>query len=507
MITRVIFLFTPAGSLGDADQAVFGMMAQKIVALEEFPLVYWENHYAGAPAAYLSAMIFHIFGDGFIQLRVAMMLIVLPGLLLFYFIYRRLFGETGALIGALFLVFCPYIVLNYTTGGFGGYGESFLGTALIVLLSWKIRDQAEIPPVGKLPFLLGMTCGFFVYIQFYVIPAVLVFAIPALWRLGENRLKQLLLFCGGGIIGIIPLIIYNFMTGGGTFTRAAAWMLLIGRDDFAMSPLAVLRSVCLQKSAYLADWLFNAPLMFGQYVMPVVFGRNIQIASGLMLIIVFIVFMALSFKRIATKGSPNFCYQQFALYLLTFILFQWTASLHAPRHFMPIFPIIPIALFGLSGIYVPFKNVSVVILLLLSVFQVIGWNHEFRVPQFDPQPVARIMNSRGIREFYASYWTAYPIMFMGKGELIGSPMLLPFHEPFGDRRPKYTEQVLNSRNPAFFFGSGEASLEKEFVTFLKTMNIRYETLAIDGAHIYDNLSKPVAVSFRKKDWQTVFSLR
>lgn len=40
-------------------QAVFGMMAQKIEALEEFPLYCWEAHYAGAPVAYLGAVIFH----------------------------------------------------------------------------------------------------------------------------------------------------------------------------------------------------------------------------------------------------------------------------------------------------------------------------------------------------------------------------------------------------------------------------------------------------------------
>ncbi len=507
LITRILYLFTPAGSIGDADQAVFGMMAQKITAFEEFPFVYWENQYAGAAGAYIAAMIFHFFGSGFVQLRTAMMLIVLPGLFLFYFIYRRLFDGNVALISSLFLVFCPYLVLNYTTGAYGGYGESFLGTALIILMSWKMSEQAESQSKGCDAFLLGLVSGFFVYIQFYAIPAVLVFAIPAVWRTVGNRRNQIMMFSGGGLIGIAPLIVDNVMTGGATLTRAAAWMLLIGREDISMSPLMVFRSVVLQKSAYLADWLVNAPFMFGQYVMPGLFGRNLQIASGIFLMAVFACYIVVFIKGTGTSESLRSHHKQFAFYLLVFILFQWVASLRASRHFMPIFPIIPIAFWGLSEKHALFKMLSGVALMVLSVFQAIGWNQDFRTLQFDPRPVVQVMERRGIREFYTSYWTGYPIMFIGNGNLIGSPMLLPFHEPFGDRRPAYTEQVLNSRAPAFFFGSGETSLESEFLSFLRTRKIRYTKIAVQGGRIYDSFSQPVAVSFRKKGWQTIFSLK
>lgn len=507
LMTRCLLLLTPAGQFGDADQAIIGMMAQKIASLDEFPLIYWEAHYAGAPSAYIAAIIFHFFGAGFVQLRIALMFIIFPSFFLFYFIYRRLFDSQRAFIGVLFLIFCPYLVLNYTTGAFGGYGESFLGTALIILLSWKIKDQTMSIPMGVSYFLLGLTCGFFVYVHFYVIPAVLVFAIPALWYLGENRIKSFLRFCLGGLIGLSPLIIYNFINSGGTLTRAAAWILLIGRDDISAAPLEVVRNIFLQKGAYLMGWFLNAPLIFGQYVMPAISGHRIQIAAGLMLIIILIGYIVSSFTKTGEKGSAGSYHRQFAFYLLTFILFQWLASLRADRHFMPLFFIIPIALFSLSEGYARLKKASVVILLLLSAFQVIGWNQEFRAPRFDPRPATKIMESRGIREFYASYWTGYPIMFLGEGNLIGSPTLLPFKEPFSDRRPQYTEQVRRSRDSAFVFGAGEESLEKEFLSFLKIHDITYETIEIDGTSIYYHLSTPVVASFNKKDWHNFFSLK
>lgn len=219
--------------------------------------------------------------------------------------------------------------------------ESLLSVQdLIILLSWKIRDKAITTSVGVSCFLLGLTCGFFVYVQFYVIPTVLAFAIPSLWSLGENRIKSILRFCVGGLVGLFPLIIYNFMTGGGTLTRGAAWILLIGRDDISAAPLDVVRNIFLQKGAYLLRWFSNAPLMFGQYVMPTISGQKLQIAAGLILIIIFTVYTASFFTKSRRKGVNSFYHQQFAFYLLTFILFQWVVSLQADRHFMPLYFII-----------------------------------------------------------------------------------------------------------------------------------------------------------------------
>jgi len=483
------------------------MMAQQIALLEEYPIFCWEAHYAGAPVAYLSAILFHFFGAGFVQLRIAMILIVFPGFLLFYFTYRRLFGNQRALIAVIFLLFCPYFILNYTTGAYGGYGESFLGTALIILLSWKIQEQTACNPIQPAYFLLGLICGFFIYIQFYIILVVLVFAIPTLWRLGKDRMKSSMLFGLGGFLGVSPLIVYNFMFSGGTVFRAAAWMLLIGREDISASPVEVIVNIFLQKTAYLKCWLSNAPLMFGQYVVPAILGHRLQIAVGWLLIVIFGAYIVFSFQRTREKGSVAFYHRQFAVYLLLFILFQWVVSLNADRHFIPIFFVIPIAIFSLTEGYARFSKMPGVILMLLSLLQVIGWGQEFRAPRFDPRPVVEIMEGQKIKEFHSSYWTGYPIMFLGEGRLIGSPTLLPYQEPFSDRRPKYTERVRRSRDAAFVFGVGEESLMKAFLSFLLMNDIQHDTIEIDGTSIYYHLSRPVVVSWDKKDWRTLFSLR
>jgi phosphate starvation-inducible membrane PsiE len=340
-----------------------------------------------------------------------------------------------------------------------------------------------------------------------VIPAVIVFAIPALWSLKKDRIRSLLWFLVGGFVGLFPLIMYNVLTGGGTLTRAAAWILLIGRDDISAASLDVVRNIILQKGAYFMDWFVNTPLMLGQYVMPAVLGHTLQIAAGLMLIVVLTVYTISSLTKIGVKTSVDSYHRQFASYLLIFILFQWIASLRAARHFMPIFFVIPIAFFHLTEWHTGFKKVSIVIILLLSSLQIIGWNQEFMVPRFDARPVVKIMVSRGIREFYSSYWTGYPIMFQGDGKLIGSPMLLHHNEPFAERRPQYTDQVQKSPHSAFVFGSDEEALKNKFLSFKKEHDITCEKVEINGTQIFYNLSKPVGVSFNKKNWDNFFFLK
>ena len=505
-LTRIFFLFSPAGQLGDADQAVFGMMAQKIAVLEEFPIFCWEAHYAGAPVAYIAAIIFKLFEAGFLQLRIAMMLIIFPAFFLFYFIYVRLFDCQRASVGVLFLLFSPYIVFNTTMAAYGGYGESFLGTALVILLSWKIRDQSIGIHNGTAFFFLGLICGFFLYIQFYMIPAILAFAVPTLC-LGDNRSRTFFQFGLGGFIGISPLIFHNILYGGGTFTRAAGNALLIGRDDIVALPMDVISNICLQKSKYLINWTSNAPLIFGQLITPDICGSTIQITAGLILIIICSGYIASCFRQTTKKYTTYQLHRQFAFYIIFFLILILAASLHSVRHIVPLFFVLPVVFLSLIGNTLKLKKASFLILIILSAFQVTGWIKEFNSPRFDPIPVISAMERNGIKYFYSSYWTGYPIMFLGKGNLIGSPVLLPFNEPFSDRKPHFTEQVKDSLDSAFVFRSNENRLEKEFLSFLDNQGISNETMEVAGTVIYFNLSKPVGAYFKKENWNTYFYLK
>lgn len=505
LITRILYLCFPAGRIGDADEAVFGMMAQGIEALKEFPIYCWEAHYAGAPVSYVAALIFHFFGPGFVQLRLAMLPAALFTPILFYFIYRKMFESTEALAGALFLIFCPFFVLYHTMAAHGGYGETYFGTALIIMLSWRIRENNVETRVSYLAFLLGFVCGFFFYILFLVLPAIIAFALPSILRAEKHRNKTILSFAAGGIIGVLPLIVYNNINSGGTLLRAAGRSLSVGREAINTPTMELIGQILSGKIAYLKTWLMSAPGMLGQYVLPEFFGGWILGIAGLFLAILFIGFVISAFINIEMSREKTFYLRQFSAFFIFLILFQWVANLNRARHLLPLLAIIPVAFFTLTRHRFLWKKVAIGTMCLICVLHVIGWSIKMQHTGFDPRPVVEVMKEKRIKEFYGSYWTTYPIMFSSNGELIGSPYLLPYNEILSDRRPNFTKQVRSSLSPAFIFGGGEQRLKDNLQQFLIENSIKSKSIEIGSTTIFWELSKPVHAMI-KSHWETSFVL-
>jgi len=505
LVTRILYLCSPAGRIGDADEAVFGMMAQGIESLKEFPIYCWEAHYAGAPVAYVAALIFHFFGPGFVQLRLAMLPAALFTPILFYFIYRKMFEPAEALAGALFLVFCPFLVLHHTMAAYGGYGEIYFGTALIILLSWRMREDKVQTHVLHLVFLLGFICGLFFYILFLIFPAIIAFALPSILRSEKHRNKTILSFSLGSMIGVLPLIVYNFINSGGTFLRAAGRSLSVGRDSINSPIVELLNQIILDKINYLKTWLMSAPEMFGQYILPDLFGKWILVVAGSFLIFVMVWFAGSVFFNTDTLKEKTYYLRQFSAFFIVLILFQWVANLNRARHMLPLLAIIPVALFTLTKHPFLSKKVAIGAMCLICGLQAIGWSTKMQHIDFDPTPVVDVMKEKGIKEFYGSYWTTYPIMFSSNGELVGSPYLLPYNEILSDRRPNFTKQVRSSLSPAFIFAGGEQRLKDNFQQFLIENCIKSKSIEVGSATIFWELSKPVHAMV-KSHWKTSFVL-
>jgi len=499
--TRILYLFSPAGQSGDADEAVFGMMAQEIAALRDFPIYCWQAQYAGAPVSYFAAIIFTFFGSGFVQLHLAMLPAALLTPILFYLVYRRMFGSTEAMVGALFLVFCPFLVLRYTMAALGGYGETYLGTALIILISWKIKKDEGTNNTSCWAFILGVICGFFFYVLFLILPAILAFALPAVYLAKKRRKPAILPFSLGGVLGSMPMIIYNIAERGGTFVRAAGRSLSIGRDAIHTPITELIGDVLSKKLVYLTTWIVDAPRVLGQYVLPDFFGNVTLEPIGLILGIILIWFGILVFVKV--PGPKTYYARQFSVFLIFLILFQWVADLNRARHMLPLLAVIPVALFTITENYSFLKKLAIVALSLICGLQVIGWHAKMQVSFFDPEPVVTLMKEKGIREFYGSYWTSYPIMFASEGAIIGSPMLLPKNEILSDRRPDYTEKLRKSLSPAFVFSDDEYKLKERFEEFLIEHHIKYESAETQHATVFFAFSEPVHAEV-KSHWKTNF---
>jgi 4-amino-4-deoxy-L-arabinose transferase-like glycosyltransferase len=492
VVTRLAFLLSPSGQTVDCDEAVFGLMAQKIEALEDFPIYMWNNHYAGAAISYLSAVIFHFFDSGPVQLRLAGLFSAIFSMVFFYQVYRRLFGKTAALFSSLFLVFCPFLVLHYTIRTYGTYGETFLGISVLILLSHKIEENQNLfgSPDAVATF-LGFLSGFFFYICYLVLPAVFAFAVPAVWSLSHKRSRTVAFFIAGGIIGAFPFILYNLNTGGWSFLRAASWSLATGRDQIHLAMPDLLKQILINKTIYMKTWFVDSPVMFGSFVLPDSFGSFVISSAGYVLIAVLAVFV---FSALSKRISVSIHQRRWVYFLLFLISFQWIAGLYRPRHLLPLIIIIPVVLLSLAGSNVRKQYAVLMILILLSIGQVLNWPRHFGAAAFDPRPVIDVMEKNSIKTFYGTYHSVYPIMFMSKGELVGSPRLLRPGTHYFDPMPQSTSHVRNSSTAAFVFLNVEKDIHDSCRNFLKDHEISFKNITEVDFTVYFDLSKPVDIA-------------
>lgn len=493
LLTRILFLHSPAGRIGSADEAVFGLMALNILALKDFPIYCWEAQYAGAPVSYVAAVIFKLFGAGFVQLRMVMVPVNLAACILFYFIYRKLFGATGALIGALFLVFCPYLVMFHALSALGGYGETLLGSALIILASWHLYELRDADVPRFLFFGLGLLCGFFFYVFFLVLPAILAFAVPLLFVFPKARGRHALLYACGGFTGLLPFFLHNLLTKGGTFFRAAGRSLSVEGASLHTPPGELLIEILRNKTTYWITWCKASPLLMARYAVPDHWSPPVLLIAGSALLLFLGVFALVTLSGPSSHNGDErrFFIRSFAWYLILLIVFQWIANLNQARHLLPLITILPVAFLSLSEAGPLRRTLALSAMLLISAGFVSGWVREFRVTQFDPAPVVRFLEQENIRAFYGSYWVTYPVIFEARESIVGSPCLLRNGDIISDRRKAYTDRVSNSADVAYVFDTDQEHLWNDFNAFLASHAIQCTRATLQGTHIACHLSTPV----------------
>jgi hypothetical protein len=494
LITRLAYLCSPAGQIGDADEAVFGLMAIKIAAFEEFPIYCWGAQYAGAVISYAAAPLLAIFGPSFTLLRLPMLPIAVLTASIYYLFLERLAGSIAALAGSLFFVFAPIVVIRHTMAAYGGYGETLLGFALILLLGRTVEPTSENGHTHAWPMLLGLVCGFFFYILFLMLPAILAFALSPLLSISKARRRHLVRFSAGALLGISPLIIHNIRETGGTILRAAGRSLSVDRADLHAPHSELAWRVILQKATFCYEWIRSAPRLFGEYVVSGVASDTVVETAGTILIAVLLVFAVRAFACRRQFGQEFLQYRRFALFLALLIGFQWVANLNRARHLLPLLLVIPVAALALTQPHTVRRRLVVIGLVVLALAQIPGWALGFHEQAFNPYPLAGYLRDIGVRTFFGSYYTTYPVTFVTMERIVGAP-LLPSNEGIVvDRRPQYTRRVIDSPSPAFVFTRNEKYSEERFRAFLRLNNISFRSLTVESAVVYSDFSQRVSMS-------------
>lgn len=505
LATRILYLLSPAGRIGLHDEAVFGLMAIDIMNLKSFPIYCWEAHYASALVSYIGAVIFKLFGVGFIQIRGGMMLFGALTVVFLILVYEKLFDLKKAFYGTLIFIFCPYVILHYTMGAYGGYGELLLGMALVVYSGMRINEHAGRSGFAKVLFFSGIISGFFIHVLFLIIPAVIAFVFTALYRRYRYvRWRGLAVFSGGFFIGLLPLIIYNVLYPFQTFLRAGGRSLGIGRSSMAEPPVEIITGAIAGKMVYLHVWLLNLPFNLASFVYPFQSPGMLSNVIGVFLLLLLLIFVWVVFRDDG-KDDRQFYFRQFALSVLLLVLFHWVVGLNHDRHFMPLLPVWPVIIFYLNDKFFKGRGLALLIIPVFILPNLAGWQSEFRKSFFDPRPVAEFLSSNHIQNFYGSYDTTYPIMFVAGGRLNGAPYLIDDGLVLRDRTRAITAEVRSASRPAFVFAHHEQLLEKTFERFLSGHHIHFLRRDLVNATVFYQLSRKVD-AFVRTEWKTDFEI-
>ncbi|MEW6077774.1 MAG: glycosyltransferase family 39 protein [Thermodesulfobacteriota bacterium] len=480
-------------------------MAINIMDLKEFPIYCWEAHYASALVSYIGAVIFKLFGIGFVQIRSGMLIFSILAIIFMERIYEKLFGRMNAFLCVLFYIFCPYVILHHTMGAYGGYGELVFGMALVIYSSWRINEHVGREGFGRVLFFSGFAAGFFLQIIFLIIPVIIAFIFTSLYRRFEDiRWKGISVFTAGFIIGLSPLIVYNFLFPLKTFLRAGGRSLGVGRNAMIKPTAEIVLCAIQQKLAYLKWWVLHLPYNLSTFLYPFQKPSPISNMVGIFLIASLLLFIivALRDKR---NDIPRFYFRQFAFSVVLLFFFHWGVGLNHDRHFMPLLLVWPVILFYFKDIILKGRGLVLSLIPLFIIANVMGWNSEFRKSVFDPYPAAKFLSSNHLMNFYGSYDTTYSIMFASGGVLNGAPYLIPDGIVLRDRKIDITEKVRSSPEPAFIFADYEHNLEKIFIRYLADSHVEYFQNNVGNATIFYRLNKKVN-PYVKKEWETGFEI-
>lgn len=213
----------------DSDEGITGLMARHILQGER-PVFFYGQVYMGAFQAYWAAPLFALFGASAVTLRLSVLLLTLGFLAGVYFLGRAAYGPVVGLLALAWLaVGPPMAVLRDLVAG-GGYQETLLFAALLLLGTWlRLREPNPLPRTRRAWTIclliyagLGLIGGLALWADLLIAPALLVVAVALLFgRTREVFSRAGVLLVIAFLIGGWPYISFNVTHGNASYTQVS----------------------------------------------------------------------------------------------------------------------------------------------------------------------------------------------------------------------------------------------------------------------------------------------
>ena len=238
LLLRILLLFTVENML-DCDESTVGVMALDIVESSQIPMFHYANAYNGGAAleSYLAAAGFFLFGSSAILLKMTVLFLWLVTGVFFMDLIRRALSFSGALLAMVLFSMGTLFVLEWSLKVRGGFMETVLISTLFLWLFYP-PDWLLFRPRFRF-HVLGLLGG----LGYWMSEMTLIFFVSAVLATSlfkrSSLSKTQALFCllSGLLIGLIPVICFNFTHDWINFKQSVIYEFFSGTKD--PSPLSV----------------------------------------------------------------------------------------------------------------------------------------------------------------------------------------------------------------------------------------------------------------------------
>ncbi|MEW6236003.1 MAG: PA14 domain-containing protein [Candidatus Omnitrophota bacterium] len=193
------------------DEAIVGIMAQRIAAFRSFHMTYLGQDYGGPFESYLMAVLFILIGYSPVVLRMVPLFLSSLAAPALGYAAKENFGFRAGLAAALLWAIPPVMPLVYSLMTMVGPVENVIFLALAFYL-WAKCSQGDKPIAGWQTGLIGFALGIGTWINLqmlYILPPLFLFLLLPINR--QRNARFLSLFFAFFLIGCLPLILYNLL--------------------------------------------------------------------------------------------------------------------------------------------------------------------------------------------------------------------------------------------------------------------------------------------------------
>ncbi|HUY06503.1 MAG TPA: glycosyltransferase family 39 protein [Acidimicrobiales bacterium] len=440
----------------NADEAVVGLMAEQILH-GHFSAFYWGQSY-GAGEPYAVALVFAIFGPSTFSLGLTPVLLDLVATVLVWRIGRRLFNNQIGLEAALLFWIWPEVYIWQSTIEYGFRWfvlDLGLGATLFALRYLNGDSRSRRVEMLGMGLLLGAGWWGSPEIMYFLLPIAVSFGYCVVRKHPRVARTDLLIAIAGALAG------------------ASAWLEVNLGHHF----------VSLHSKVQPDPGIFHHLKVFVQHTLPLLFGLQLRISGrwlfgasfgplvNLVAIGVGIIVLFQLIRRKEATGMVIFCIVAPVVYGLSPFTWYWADGRYAvflapATALMLVVSVREILLIKwISRVSGNWQNVVRPVLVIafglsmtlfaaskLAPYRPNGvvesgsatWTSWTSDPSSGFSSIANRLESSGIRDIYAGYWVAYPLMFASKDGLVASDISFV-------RNPGFLTSIEHNKNSAWLF--------------------------------------------------------